>query len=185
MRGFRDHVWKRSSAQVLSTRISLPSNPSIAVMSASPNSTDCHLPLPSLARERDWHELNAEHFGDQPGLRRKRTARFEGEDCAQCLALRRACALVDVERPPPIAFRHMACSEVHPHHVQSIERDIAFPARFNIVAEKDPTCAGGWGISHNAGTHCLAIAGFHEEAFDIPRALLLRCLRYSVWGAAR
>ena len=42
-----------------------------------------------------------------------------------------------------------------------------------MVAKKNPTYAGGWGISHDAGTHCLAIASFHEEAFDTPRALLL------------
>jgi hypothetical protein len=73
----------------------------------------------------------------------------------------------------------MAWQEVHSHHVQSIERDIALPSGFNMVAEKNPTSAGGWGIPHNAGAHRLAIAGFHEEAFDIPSTLLLRRLRNS------
>ena len=178
MRGFRGHVWKRSSRQVLDTDL-LAVQPLDRSDVGIPDSSDCHLPLPSLGLERDRHELDAEHFGDRSGLRRKRTARLEGEDRAQCLTLRRVGALVDVERPPPIAFRHVAWREVHSHHVQSIERHVAFPAGFDMVAEKDRTQAGGRGISDDARAHCLAIAGFHVEALDIPRALLLRRLRNS------
>src|ERR1700738_4979445 len=44
-----------------------------------------------------------------------------------------------------------------------------------MVSGEDPAQASGWGISHNARTHRLAIAGFHEEALDIPRALIVVC----------
>lgn len=73
----------------------------------------------------------------------------------------------------------MARQEVHSHHIQSIERDIALPTGFDMVAKKDPTCAGRRGITHDARTHRFAIAGFHEKAFDVPSALLLRRLRNS------
>ena len=103
MRGFRDHVWKRSSRQVLDTDL-LAVQPLDRSDVGIPDSSDCHLPLPSLGLERDRHELDAEHFGDRSGLRRKRTARLEGEDRAQCLTLRRVGALVDENAPRQLPF---------------------------------------------------------------------------------
>src|SRR5271163_1037252 len=88
MVGFRGHKRKWSSREVLDPdflAVQALDGGDIGIADAG----YCHLPLTSLGLERDRHEFDAEHFGHQTSLRRKRAAWLERKDRTQCLALRR------------------------------------------------------------------------------------------------